>query len=95
MSSKGSLEYGEVVLEISDASSDEDSDILNTEEDATCTPKLGLGSTANENIALRQNLQEQGLLLRKKKSLGSERDHTMKVIDIYMKTVQVCLADIL
>lgn len=53
-------------------------------------PKLGLGSTSSENIALRQNLQEHGVLVRKKRNLGSERDYVMKVMGLYTKTIQVC-----
>ena len=56
----------------------------------TIHPHLGLlGSTSNENIALRQNLQEHGMLVRKKRSLGSERDYVMKMMEMYTKAVQV------
>nr|XP_039273938.1 uncharacterized protein LOC120347890 [Styela clava] len=49
----------------------------------------GLGSTDNENIALRRNHRELELLCRKQKMLGIEKEYVMKIIDLNSKSTQV------
>lgn len=58
--------------------------------DTVGKPRMGLGSTANENIALRRNYREMEQLWRKQKILGEEREWVLKLIDLYSKSVQVC-----
>jgi len=53
-------------------------------------PRVGLGSTANENIALRRNHRELEHLWKKKKTLGEEQQYVLKLIELYSKSVQVC-----
>ena len=63
---------------------DEESDIVEK-------PRLGLGSTANENIALRRNYREMELLWKTQKTLGEEEGYVLKLIELYEKSVQVFL----
>lgn len=52
-------------------------------------PRLGLGSSDSENIALRRNLREMGLLRKKQKNLTIEQQYTEKLIDLSSKSIQV------
>lgn len=52
-------------------------------------PRLGLGSTDNENIALRRNHREMELLVRKQKTLGQEQEYVVKMIELNSKSAQV------
>nr|XP_026693467.1 non-muscle caldesmon-like [Ciona intestinalis] len=61
----------------------------NLELDNVGKPRLGLGSTANENIALRRNYQELEQLWKKQRMLGEEEVWILKLIDLYSKSVQV------
>jgi len=65
-----------------ETSIDEESDIVEK-------PRLGLGSTANENIALRRNYREMELLWKTQKTLVEEEGYVLKLIELYEKSVQV------
>ncbi|XP_076813674.1 uncharacterized protein LOC143460147 isoform X2 [Clavelina lepadiformis] len=56
-------------------------------------PRMGLGSTANENIALRRNYREMEMLWRTQKILGDEQVWVLKLIDLYEKSVQSHLTE--
>lgn len=51
--------------------------------------RLGLGSTDNENIALRRNHREMELLVRRQKMLGLEQEYVVKMIELNSKSAQV------
>ena len=59
------------------------------ESDTIGKPRMGLGSTANENIALRRNYREMELLWKTQKTLVDEEEYVLKLIDLYEKSVQV------
>lgn len=69
--------------------SDENSDEVDSHFTLQYKPRLGLGSTENENIAMRRNVRELELLTRKHKMLGIEQEHMMKIIDLNCKNIQV------
>lgn len=71
------------------AASSCDAEISFEESDGVGKPRMGLGSTANENIALRQNCRELALLWKTQKTLVDEEDYVLKLIDLYEKSVQV------
>ena len=59
------------------------------ESDNIEKPRIGLGSTANENIALRRNYREMELLWKTQKTLVEEEGYVLKLIELYEKSVQV------
>ena len=76
----------------STAASSYQAEITFEESDDAEKPRMGLGSTANENIALRQNYREWELLWKTQKTLMDEEEYVLKLIDLYEKSVQVSFA---
>ena len=73
----------------STAASSYEAEISVEESDEIGKPRVGLGSTANENIALRRNHREMELLWKTQKTLIDEEEYVLKLIDLYEKSVQV------